>query len=45
VSRPRRILVFTHPEGEQRYRADVDAAAVRQRVEIPVREVPAGSHG
>jgi hypothetical protein len=31
------ILVFTRPEGEQRYREDVDPAELEQRFKLPVR--------
>lgn len=31
-----RIVVFTHPETEQRYREDLDAEAVEARFRIPV---------
>ncbi len=31
-----RILVFTHPEREQRYREDVDVAVLEQRFRVPV---------
>lgn len=31
-----RIVVFTHPDGEQRYREDVDAGALQERFGIPV---------
>lgn len=39
-----RILVFSHPEGERRYREDLDAGAVEDRFRIPVirAEIPAG---
>jgi hypothetical protein len=33
------ILVFTHPEGQQHYREDVDPAELEQRFELPVRRV------
>ncbi|MFZ0091436.1 MAG: hypothetical protein WAL63_18145 [Solirubrobacteraceae bacterium] len=33
-----RILVFTHPDGEQRYREDVDADELQSRFSIPVTE-------
>ncbi len=39
------IVVFTHPEGEQRYREDLDAGEVQARFRIPVtraRPVSAG---
>ena len=39
------ILVFTHPEGEQRYREDLDADAVEQRFKIPVTRARAVSPG
>lgn len=34
-----RILVFTHPESEQRYREDVDVAELEQRFRRPVEHV------
>ncbi len=34
-----RILIFTHPEGERRYREDVDVEALRSRLEIPVSRI------
>ncbi|HWE34499.1 MAG TPA: hypothetical protein VG410_13490 [Solirubrobacteraceae bacterium] len=40
-----KILIFTHPEGEQRYREDFDTEAVEQRFAIPVERAivpPAG---
>ncbi len=40
-----RIVVFIHPEGEQRYREDVDIDEVEQRFGIPVERAivaPAG---
>ena len=40
-----RILVFTHPEGEQRYREDLDTDAVQERFKIPVTRAPAVSPG
>jgi hypothetical protein len=40
-----RILVFTHPEGEQRYREDLDADAVEARFKIPVTRAQAVSPG
>ena len=40
-----RIIVFTHPESEQRYREDLDADAVEARFRIPVTQAPAGSSG
>ena len=40
-----RIVVFTHPESEQRYREDFDADAVQARFRIPVTRAPAGSPG
>jgi hypothetical protein len=40
-----RIVVFTHPESEQRYREDLDADAVQARFRIPVTRAPAGSPG
>ena len=38
-----RIVVFTHPEGEQRYREDVDPARTAGAVRVPVEQatVPA----
>jgi hypothetical protein len=32
------ILVFTHPEGEQRYREDVDVAVLERRFGVPVKQ-------
>jgi hypothetical protein len=40
-----RIVVFTHREGEQRYREDLDPDAVESRFEIPVTRAPAVSQG
>jgi hypothetical protein len=40
-----RILIFTHPKSEQRYREDLDAEAVEARFRIPVTRAPAVSHG
>jgi hypothetical protein len=31
-----RVLVFVHPEGERRYREDVDEAELRERFGVPV---------
>lgn len=31
-----RILVFAHPEGEERYREDLDADAIQARFGVPV---------
>jgi hypothetical protein len=31
-----RVVIFTHPEGDQRYREDVDLAAVERRFGLPV---------
>jgi hypothetical protein len=31
-----RVVLFTHPESERRYREDLDPAAVQQRFGIPV---------
>ena len=36
-----RIVVFTHPQGEQRYREDLDPDAVEARFRIPVTRAPA----
>lgn len=38
-----RIVVFTHPESEQRYREDLDADAVEARFRIPVTRATASS--
>jgi hypothetical protein len=38
-----RIIVFTHPESEQRYREDIDAAELEQRVGRPVDQVSTAS--
>jgi hypothetical protein len=40
-----RIVVFTHPEAEQRYREDLDAEAVEARFRIPVTRASAGLSG
>ncbi len=40
-----RIVVFTHPEGEQRYREDLDAGEVQARFRIPVTRARAASSG
>ncbi len=40
-----RIVVFTHPEGEQRYREDLDADEVEARFRIPVTRARAISPG
>jgi nucleotide-binding universal stress UspA family protein len=32
------IVLFTHPEGEQRYREDVDLAVLEQRFGLPVKQ-------
>ena len=32
------IIVFTHPEGRQRYREDVDVAVLEQRFGLPVKQ-------
>ena len=37
-----RILVFTHPEGEQRYREDVDVAVLERRLQLPVTQTTVG---
>ena len=37
------ILVFTHPEGEQHYREDVDPKELEQRFDLPVRQVTVGA--
>jgi hypothetical protein len=31
-----RVVIFTHPEGDQRYREDVDPTEVEQRFGLPV---------
>jgi hypothetical protein len=36
------ILVFTHPEGQQRYREDVDVAVLEQRFGLPVKQATLG---
>jgi len=36
------IIVFTHPESEQRYREDVDAEELEQRFRRPVRQATLG---
>jgi hypothetical protein len=38
-----RILVFTHPDEERRYREDVDADALEHRFGIPVTQSQVGS--
>jgi hypothetical protein len=38
-----RIIVFTHPESEQRYREDIDAAELEQRVGRRVDQVSTAS--
>lgn len=40
-----RILVFTHPEQERRYREDLDAEAVQSRFGIPVTQAEIAPHG
>ncbi len=37
------ILVFTHPEGEQHYREDIDPGLLEQRFKLPVRRAVAGA--
>jgi hypothetical protein len=38
-----RILLFTHPSGEQRYREDVDAGELQERLGIPVTQAEISS--
>ena len=38
-----RIILFRHPENEQRYREDFDLEEVRERFGLPVVEAPASS--
>lgn len=40
-----RILVFTHPEGDRRYREGVDAAELEQRFGIPVTQASVTAPG
>lgn len=40
-----RILLFTHPDDEQRYREDVDADELQRRFGIPITHAGAGSAG
>lgn len=40
-----RIIVFTHPAGEQRYREELDADAVEARFRIPVTLAELASRG
>ncbi len=42
-----RIVIFSHPEGAQLYREEVDEASLRERFGLPVdrAEVPAASDG
>jgi hypothetical protein len=35
-----RILIFTHPESEQRYKEDVDPEELQRRFGIPVTQAP-----
>jgi hypothetical protein len=35
-----RILVFTHPESERRYREDIDPGELQERFGIPVTQAP-----
>lgn len=37
-----RILVFTHAEGEQRYREDMDVAVLERRFQLPVTHATVG---
>ncbi len=37
------ILVFTHPEGEEHYREDIDPEQLEQRFGLPVRQATAGA--
>lgn len=37
-----RILVFTRPEGEQRYREDIDVEVLEQRFRLPVKRTTVG---
>jgi hypothetical protein len=37
------IVVFTHPEGEEHYREDVDSELLEQRFKLPVRRAIVGS--
>jgi hypothetical protein len=37
------ILVFTHPEGEEHYREDIDTDVLEQRFKLPVRRATVGS--
>ena len=37
------IVVFTHPEGEEHYREDVDPKSLEQRFELPVRRAIVGA--
>ncbi len=37
------ILVFTHPEGEEHYREDIDLGELEQRFKLPVRRATVGS--
>jgi nucleotide-binding universal stress UspA family protein len=36
------ILIFTHPEEEQRYREDVDTAVLERRFGLPVKQATVG---
>ena len=36
------ILVFTHPQGEQRYRENVDVAVLERRFGLPVKQATVG---
>ena len=38
-----RIVLFSHPESEQRYREEIDPAELEQRFGRPVEQVPAAS--
>jgi hypothetical protein len=35
-----RIIIFRHPDGDQRYREDFDLDVVRERFGLPVEEAP-----
>jgi hypothetical protein len=40
-----RILVFSHPDAQQRYREDVDPAELQDRFGVPVTQAQVGSSG
>jgi hypothetical protein len=40
-----KIVIFTHPESEQRYREDLDEAEIEGRFGLPVERAPASSPG